>query len=222
MTKISNLTAATSALATDEFALARTGTSRKLVGSELAPWEKILDLPLTASTNWSMPAGFTNDGTKMLVGVNTPQIRNAYSVRLPLDHYIAQCEIQLPNSSRSASDQRAGLILNWNGSGTGSVLCLLRWNAKAAATYYDERDGADGGANESVSGGLAVDTWHTLRVVRAGFHTTAYVNGVLQRVSRIDPHAGAVSVGIHFLGLYGYQIDAWFRNLKVWRPMMPV
>lgn len=220
-TKISNLTAVTLPLTTtDEFVVARAGTTRKADANALAAWELILDLPLTSSTNWGMGTGWSNDGAKMIGGTDTTKLRNKYDIRLPLDYYIAEVEIQLPNTSRSASDQRAGLLLNWNGSGTGTVLCVLRWNAKASGSYYDERDAVDAGVVEAISGGLAVDTWHKLRVIRSGMHTAAYVNGTFQRVSRIDPHASSMAQ-IHFLGLHVYQIDAWFRNLKVWRSMMP-
>jgi hypothetical protein len=97
---------------------------------------------------------------------------------------------------------------------------MMRWNALASAVLYDERDAVDAGATMSIAGGLATNTWHSLRVVRSGMHTTQIVNGTFYRTTRIDPHA-AQTRDVSYVGLYAYQIDAWFRNLKVWRLRQP-
>jgi hypothetical protein len=183
-------------------------------------WDKVLDLPLSTGTDWAMPAGWTNDGTKHLIGVNTPVSRNKYNIRLPLHGFAVEVEIQMPSSSRSATDQRAGLLLNWDGTNSSATLTVLKWVSKASGSIYDEQDGVVAGTTEAISGGLALDTWHKLRVVRIGMNTSHYVNGTFLRTVRTDSHS-AQTRAVHFIGLYGYQIDAWFRNLKVWTLAVP-
>lgn len=183
-------------------------------------WTPTLNLPLTSVADWAMPAGWTNDGAKMIAGTGASQIRNKYANRVPQDCFLTSLEIQVPGSSRSAADLRAGIQLDWDGANTGSATYLLKWVNLASGSAYNERDAVAAGVTVAVPGGLALDTWHQLRVLRAGMAASMFVNGVYIATSRLDSHAGG-QVEHSFIGLHAYNIDAWFRNLKMWRLAQP-
>lgn len=116
-------------------------------------WTPTLNLPLTSVADWAMPAGWTNDGAKMIAGTGASQIRNKYANRVPQDCFLTSLEIQVPGSSRSAADQRAGIQLDWDGANTGSATYLLKWVNLASGSAYNERDAVAAGVTVAVPGG---------------------------------------------------------------------
>jgi hypothetical protein len=121
----------------------------------------------------------------------------------------AEVEIYVTSAN---SGQRAGFTF---GVGNGAVIMVLNGNTTQTTGVYAENAGTTAGPTWTLAAPINHGTWITLRVRRNGRVGTAWINGVL--MGTFDCGGTAV-FDCSKIAFYTYQVDAAFRNLKVWSP----
>lgn len=181
-----------------------------ITGSPSA-FTQVVDEPGTSFANWTAVGGtWLSSGAVIRQTDATANQRYAkYNTIVQAGPFIFESEIQLRNSG---STRIGGMVISFDGAGSSGGM----------GARIDEGDivraevvGTGSGINFSAT--INVNTWYKLRIISNGTICSVYLDGVLLGV------AGAMqtSVDARYIGLYTFQTEAWFRNIKAWTLSFP-
>lgn len=174
-------------------------------------WNQIVNESGNSFANFSGSSGqWISDGTVIKqTGTAIAESRARYNTQSAIGCLIIETEVQIRSGGTA---RRAGLLLAYNGAGgtTGISITL----SESSDQILIETDGV---ANRlTIPFVVLQDTWYTLRVVLFGNMASVYVNGILYG----SANAGT-SADTSFWGLFTYQAEGWFRNIRGWNPTFP-
>lgn len=183
-------------------------------------WTLEKDLPLTSLTDW------TAEGTGTWTvevdrirqsAVNTNVKRLRYTGMAIPAACVVQAEVRTDSSA--TADNRVGLTVGIpTAGGTGGVAAHMRGNGTHLTEVYYEVDALSAHGTTVLPATVAYGTYVTLRMHVTDGAATIYVNGA--RLTTLRNNVGGAGQR-PWLGLYSYNADSSWRNLKVWGPTLP-
>lgn len=185
-------------------------------------WTEVLNLPLTTMTGWTVGTGAWTASAAGMRQSNTAAgySRVAHTASLHRQGaLVVEAEIRA-DVMPSTSVSRAGILIGTPmlANAGGAYFVVLRSASAGLVTHaYWERDAELAGPNIPLTTSIALGTWIKLRIVKYGSDIEAFINDVYLGTAVIPMSARPLSA----IGLYCYQADATFRNLKTWVPALP-
>lgn len=170
----------------------------------------------TDSGTWAVTGGVIEATTS---GASFGRLR--YTNRIPSSYMVMEVEVNVASTSRNVAISVAGMIFNWDGSGDSGFDARMDWNSRNPASNGVITNNLDAISTLlTTTNHFALDTWHKLRVVRAGTNVDVYFNGTYLVSASYRNVASQVDCG--FIGFNAFDADdVFFRNLKVWIPTPP-
>ena len=174
-------------------------------------WTQVVNESGTSFTNFTSGSGtWSSDGTVIKqtnTGASATYAR--YNTMLVVGMIVFEAEIQLRTSG---ADRIGGLIVGFDGSSAAGIGVRIN-------------EGSDEVQSEvvfttnklAVASTIDVNTWYKLRVVVGGGQVTFYLDDTIKGSSNITPTITNAS----YIGLYTYQAEVWYRNIKAWNLTLP-
>lgn len=175
-------------------------------------WTQVVNEDGTSFANFSGSAGtWSSDGTVIKqTNTSASEKRASYSNLIVTSILIYEAEVQLRSSG---STRQGGILIGYDGSGTGGMAVVLD---EGANTIGVVTDGV--AAQMTLSATVAVNTWYKIRLVYAGGHASIYLDGTLVGSGG---YISQQSYNASRIGLWAYQAEVWFRNIKAWNLSVP-
>lgn len=182
-------------------------------GTTVTAWDQVLDYPGTTLTGTTTVTGTwdTVGGVirQTVVGSNPGRLR--FDSKLVQAMFVLEAEIRM--TSVTASDQRAGLLLAWDGASAGSIAARLHMTSGTADALQIETD-ATTAKNAQAGNWGGLNVWKKLRVYVAGSMATLAVDDVIIFTAGTVQQLAAPT----YCGLFAGNCTAEFRNIKAWQP----
>lgn len=224
--KISDLTAVTNVLATDEHVLARAGTTRKITSDNLAPiaWKTAFSEDGTSLANWTQDSGSwsvvssalhvnTTGGTIARLKFNTAQ-------GIALSTLWTFSADVMMETTGVGTDAPLGLLTWWDGSGSGNPTGQL-FKSGAGAGTKQVRAEIDQTSNLlaafTPSPTWSFDTYVNFRLTGHGEWASIALDNVLVGTFFYENAftAGKSLTFNPFVGLIANNCNANFKNIKL-------
>lgn len=169
-----------------------------------SPWVQLVDESGASFANWTGVTGTWSSDGSVIKQTNTGATvqRAKYNTMVPAVMTIYQMELQ----TRTSGTERQFGFAVYDGTNTGGLSIKLREQNDIQV----ERDSLSVITNISVN--IDINTWYTLRVAVAGAGAAIYLDGVFKGSIIFN----TIQSGTSYLALLSYQVEAWFRNIKVW------
>lgn len=175
-------------------------------------WEQVINESGTSFSNFTSSAGtWSSDGSVIKQTDTSASAKRAiYNTKVVTSMLVFQADIQLKSTG---SDRLGGLLVGYDGSGSGGMLVRINEGQDEAEVVPDA-----GSVLANLSVTINIDTWYTLRVVVAGGVASVYLDGTLLGSGGNNAQR---SGDASYIGLYSYQSETWFRNIKAWNLQLP-
>lgn len=174
-------------------------------------WSQVVNESGASFANFTSGSGtWSSDGTVIKQTDTAASSRKAkYNTMTAHSVIVFQSDIQIKTAGAT---RLGGLLVGYDGgTGTSGLLVRLDEGNNVVEIYTD-----NAALTLSVAQTIAIDTWYTLRLYVAGNSVSVFVDGTLIGSSRAGT-AGSAS----FIGLFSYQAEVWFRNIKAWTLTLP-
>lgn len=172
-------------------------------------WSQVINESGASFTNWTGVSGtWSSDGTVIKQTNTSATARYAiYNPKVVTSLIVFEAEIQLRSSGAL---RLGGILVGVNSSGVGGADIRL-----------DEGNDLIQLENSStvilsISATIAVNTWYKVRVVKSGIDISVYLDGTLKATAAVTSGAD-----VTYVGLYSYQAEVWYRNIKAWNLNLP-
>jgi hypothetical protein len=175
-------------------------------------WNQVVDESGASFTNWTSGSGtWSSDGTVIKQTDAGATERNArYNLVTQNSIMVVQADVQLRTTG---TNRQGGIILGYGGTPTSHTTLIIRGGSNEVNVMITGL-----GFVLTISQTIDVNTWYTLRAVLSGDRIAAYFNGNL-----LGTYGGSRTIvdNASYIGLYSYQTEAWFRNIKSWHLSLP-
>ena len=174
-------------------------------------WDLVVNESGAAFTNFTAASGtWSSDGTVIKQTNTTATFRYArYNTLIVTAMCVFEAEMQIKSSG---SDRIGGIVVGFNGSSTGGAGARLN-----EGTDQVQLTTVGVAVRLNVSATINIDTWYKVRMVVAGSTISVYLDGTLIGSAGITQASGDA----RYVGLYTYQAEVWFRNVKGWNLDLP-
>jgi hypothetical protein len=175
-------------------------------------WTQGIDEDGSSFANFTGASGvWSSDGTVIKQTDTTATQRRArFNTRVPVAAILYEADIQLRSSGTPV---QGGLLIGYDGTNNSGLVVRLD---QGAATIGVDTDGASQRINISTT--VTVNTWYTIKVLFSGGFATFYLDGTIMGTAGYITQA---SYDASYIGLYTYQAEVWFRNIKAWNLTLP-
>jgi hypothetical protein len=176
-------------------------------------WTQAINEGGTSFANFTAVSGtWSSDGTVIKQTDASANNRFArYNTLISMPFLVYEAEIQLRSSGAGRS---GGLALGFDGTaGSGISVVFIDEGANAAKVEVTLVESLI-----TITATINVNTWYKLRAVTSGGFVSVYLDGTLlgstgKSISRMSNSS--------YIGLFTYQSEVWFRNIKAWNLDLP-
>lgn len=175
----------------------------------VSAWVQTINEGGSSVANWTSESGTWITTGGVIQATNAGNLRYTTKQVTP----VAVVEFEARQVSGSGANQIFGVVFG----GAGGHTFRINTQDQVSWLLQLERTAQQGVYSAAVSG-MAVNTWKTYRIVQAGSSITAYIDGVLQGTAALAALDDEMS---DFKLMTFGTIVAQYRNIKLWRPILP-
>lgn len=181
-----------------------------------SPWELAVDESGASFGNFTASNGsWSASGGEILVSPSTTVTRAYLTAEQEISVCIFEAQVKMNSTGSHAGTNRIGVMFGWDGT-TGSHGGLFALNSSGLTPSSNGGDYTewDGGVSTgpATATRFDLDTFYTLRIVLSGPVATCY-----RDATRLFTFVASYATGVSLkIGLYAYNCDAAFKNIKLY------